>query len=139
LHTSCDGDGSSDVCSADLARSGQGEHERVWQRKRVPPHRRYRQATQMPCRTSLHCGRLHKVWAMMSEIPYITVQDSLIFHHITPGPSLSRPAKDASPKARKSVHPLRQWSLKPTGFFRLKPPLGIPHFFTYDISLHFIV
>ena len=39
---------------------------------------------------------------MMSEILYITVQDSLIFHHITPGPSLSRPAKDASPKARKS-------------------------------------
>jgi hypothetical protein len=38
---------------------------------------------------------------MMSEILYITVQDSLIFHHITPGPSLSRPAKDASPKARK--------------------------------------
>jgi hypothetical protein len=37
----------------------------------------------------------------MSEILYITVQDSLIFHHITPGPSLSRPAKDASPKARK--------------------------------------
>jgi hypothetical protein len=39
---------------------------------------------------------------MMAEILYITVQDSLIFHHITPGPSLSRPAKYASPKARKS-------------------------------------
>ena len=28
------------------------------------------------------------------------------------------------------THPLRQWSLKPTGFFRVKPPLGTPHFST---------
>ena len=28
------------------------------------------------------------------------------------------------------THPLRQWSLKLTGFPRLNPPLGIPHFST---------
>ena len=42
-------------------RSGQGEQEQVWKRKRVPPHARYRPATQMPCRAGLRCGRLHKV------------------------------------------------------------------------------
>jgi len=49
---------------------------------------------------------------MMSEIPYITVQDSLIFHHITPGPSLSRPAKDASPKERKIEDVLARFALQ---------------------------
>ena len=28
------------------------------------------------------------------------------------------------------THPLRQWSLKPTGFFQVKSPLGTPHFST---------
>src|SRR5439155_7396665 len=107
------------IASSYPARIEQGEHERVWQRKRVPPHRRYRQVTQMPCRTSLHCGRLHKVWAMMSEILYITVQDSLIFHHITPGPSLSRPAKDASPKERKIAEVV-------PGFARSSPHMRPP-------------
>jgi hypothetical protein len=26
------------------------------------------------------------------------------------------------------THPFHQWSLKPTGFFRVKPPLGLAHF-----------
>ena len=38
---------------------------------------------------------------MMSEMLCITGQDSLIFHPITPRPSLSVPAKDASAKGRK--------------------------------------
>ena len=28
------------------------------------------------------------------------------------------------------IHPFHQWSLKPTGFSRVKPPLGRPHFST---------
>jgi hypothetical protein len=35
-----------------------------------------------------------------------------------------------SPGQTPPTHPLRQWSLKPTGIFRVKPPLGIPHFST---------
>src|SRR5262245_27416165 len=26
------------------------------------------------------------------------------------------------------THPFHHWSLEPTGFFRINPPLGIPHF-----------
>src|SRR6266852_1440543 len=67
-------------------------------------------------RASLNCGQSHKVWAMMSGICSITVPDGLIFHCITPGHYLSRPAKDASPKVRKSPHPLHQCGNKSTVF-----------------------
>ena len=37
------------------------------------------------------------------------------------------------------THPCRQWSLKPTGFFWVKLPLGRPHFSLYDMALYYIV
>jgi hypothetical protein len=55
----------------------------------------------MPFRANLYCGRSDKVWEMRSGIFSITVQDSLIFRCVTRKSSLSMPAKDASPKARK--------------------------------------
>src|SRR6185295_18078032 len=102
------------IASSYPARSGPREQERVWQRKRIPPHSRDQQATQRPCCTSLHGGRSHRGWETMSEIFCITVQDSLLFHRITPGFSLSMPAQDVSPKARKSPHPLPLCEVKPT-------------------------
>ena len=37
------------------------------------------------------------------------------------------------------THPCRQWSLKPTGFFWVKLPLGRPHFSIYDVTRDDIV
>jgi len=37
------------------------------------------------------------------------------------------------------THPCRQWSLKPTGFFWVKLPLGRPHFSIYDVALYYIM
>ena len=39
------------------------------------------------------------------------------------------------------THPFRQWSLKPTGFSRVKSPLGITPFFAlrYGVVLHLVV
>jgi len=37
------------------------------------------------------------------------------------------------------THLCRQWSLKPTGFFWVKLPLGRPHFSLYDMALYYIV
>ena len=59
----------------------------MWKRKRVPPHGWYRQATQMPCRANLYCGRSDKVWEMRSGIclynssgqPNIPLRHSKIF------------------------------------------------------------
>jgi hypothetical protein len=55
----------------------------------------------MPFRANLYGGRSDKVWEMRSGIFCVTVQDSLIFRCVTRKSSLSMPAKDASPKARK--------------------------------------
>jgi len=35
------------------------------------------------------------------------------------------------------THLFHQWSLKPTGFFRIKPPLGIPHFSIYYSAMYY--
>ena len=37
------------------------------------------------------------------------------------------------------IDPLRQWGIKLTGFFRLKPPLGNPHFSTSCIPIYYIM
>jgi len=36
-------------------------------------------------------------------------------------------------------HPLHQWELKPTGYFRGKSPLGTPHFSPYNPPMYYIL
>jgi hypothetical protein len=36
------------------------------------------------------------------------------------------------------IHLCRQWSLKPTGFFGVKLPLGRPHFSIYAVALYYM-
>jgi hypothetical protein len=53
------------------------------------------------CLSTAYGGAGCEVWEMRSGIFCITVQDSLIFCCVIRKSSLSLPAKDASPKARK--------------------------------------